>query len=100
MPPEDAPGGRPIRVSILIVHYRTYDELAACLGSLHPFAPDDVEVIVVDHASDPAAAAPLLRRCPWIRLIPVDGNPGFAAGVNLAAGEATGRYLLLLNPDC
>jgi hypothetical protein len=30
-------------------------------------------------------------------LIPVDGN-WFAAGVNRAASEATGRYLLLLNP--
>jgi GT2 family glycosyltransferase len=100
MPREPAPDERPIRVSILIVHYRTYGELAACLDSLQPFVADRIEVIVVDHASDPAAAAPLRRRSPWIRLIAVDGNPGFAAGVNRAASEATGRYLLLLNPDC
>jgi GT2 family glycosyltransferase len=99
MPPEHAPGGRPIRISILIVHYRTYDELAACLESLQPFLADDLEVIVVDHASDPVAAAQLLRRCSWIRLIPVTINPGFAAGVNLAARAAAGRYIFLLNPD-
>lgn len=99
IPPEHAPGGRPIRISILIVHYRTYDELAACLDSLQPFLADDLEVIVVDHVSDPVAAAELLRRCPSIRLIPVTLNPGFAAGVNTAARAATGRFLLLLNPD-
>jgi GT2 family glycosyltransferase len=99
MPPEHAPGGRPIRVSILIVHYRTYDELAACLESLQRFVADDLEVIVVDHASDPAAAAQLRRRFPWMRLVAVSANPGFAAGVNLAARAATGRHALLLNPD-
>ncbi len=99
MPREHAPDERPIRVSILIVHYRTYDELAACLESLQPFLADDLEVIVVDHVSDAVAAAALLRRCPSIRLIPVNLNPGFAAGVNTAARAATGRFLLLLNPD-
>ena len=99
MPRDHAPDERTIRVSILIVHYRTYGELAACLDSVQPFVADRIEVIVVDHASDPAAAAQLLQRYPSIRLIPSDANPGFAAGVNTAARAATGRFLLLLNPD-
>jgi GT2 family glycosyltransferase len=100
IPLEQAPRGRPIRISILIVNYRTYDELSACLGSLHPFLADDVEVIVVDHISDPAAAERVLQRFSWIRMMPVATNPGFAAGVNRAARVATGTHLLLLNPDC
>ena len=36
---------------------------------------------------------------PEVRLIASDTNLGFANGVNLAAAEATGEYLLLLNPD-
>jgi len=100
MPPEHAPVGRSILVSILIVNYRTYEELASCLDSLRPFLADDLEVIVVDHASDPVAAAHLVRRFPWIQLIAVNSNPGFAAGVNLCARAAAGRHFLLLNPDC
>jgi GT2 family glycosyltransferase len=100
MPPEDVPVGRSILVSILIVNYRAYEELASCLDSLRPFLADDLEVIVVDHASEPAATARLLRRFSWIDLISVSTNPGFAAGVNRAARAATGRHLLLLNPDC
>jgi GT2 family glycosyltransferase len=87
-------------VSVLIVNYRTYPDLTSCLDSLQRFLADDLEAIVVDHASEPAATARLVRRFPWIRLIEVGANPGFAAGVNRAAREARGRYLLLLNPDC
>jgi N-acetylglucosaminyl-diphospho-decaprenol L-rhamnosyltransferase len=91
---------QPLLVSVLIVNYRAYTELAACLDSMRRFLADDLEVIVVDHVSEPAAAAHLVRRFPWIRLIEVGANPGFAAGVNRAARAAGGRYLLLLNPDC
>jgi GT2 family glycosyltransferase len=84
----------------LIVNYRTYEELASCLDSLRPFLADDLEVIVVDHVSEPVATAPLRQRFPRIQLIPVSTNPGFAAGVNRAAHAATGRHYLLLNPDC
>jgi GT2 family glycosyltransferase len=89
-----------VLVSILIVNFRAYTELACCLDSLQRFLADDLEVIVVDHVSEPAATAHLVGRFPWIRLIAVGVNPGFAAGVNRAAREARGRYLLLLNPDC
>jgi N-acetylglucosaminyl-diphospho-decaprenol L-rhamnosyltransferase len=90
----------PVLVSILIVNYRAYTELASCLESLQRFPADDLEVIVVDHATAPSAAADLRGRFPSIRLIEVSSNPGFAAGVNRAARAARGRYFLLLNPDC
>jgi len=94
------PAAESVLVSILIVNYRAYTELASCLESLSRFHAGDLDVIVVDHATDPAAAARLLQRFPSIRLIGVSSNPGFAAGVNRAARAARGRYLLLLNPDC
>jgi hypothetical protein len=94
-PPEQS-----VLVSVLIVNYRAYTELASCLDSLQRYLANDLEVIVVDHVSEPAATAHLVEKFPWIRLIEVGGNPGFAAGINRAAREAGGRYLLLLNPDC
>jgi N-acetylglucosaminyl-diphospho-decaprenol L-rhamnosyltransferase len=86
-------------VSVLVVNYRAYDELARCLESLVPWLADDVEGIVVDHGSAPERAAAISRSFPSVRLLPTSANPGFAAGVNRAATYATGRYLLLLNPD-
>jgi GT2 family glycosyltransferase len=90
---------RPILVSVLIVNYRAYEELASCLDSLRHYLSDDLEVIVVDHASEAAGVDSILTRFPWVQLIPQPTNPGFAAGVNRAGRAASGTYLLLLNPD-
>lgn len=87
-------------VSVLIVNYRAYAELIACLESLQRFPGNDFEVIVVDHSGVPSEAARVSRTFPRIRWIAVAENPGFAAGVNRAARAAHGRYVLLLNPDC
>lgn len=94
-----------VLVSVLVVNYRAYDELDACLASLHPHvAPgadaDVIEVIVVDHDSQGEGLAAVQRQHPWVRWLPTAENRGFAAGVNRAAAVARGQYLLLLNPDC
>jgi GT2 family glycosyltransferase len=85
---------------VLIVNYHAYTELSDCLHSLAPFLSGDVEVIVVDHSSEPASAAALRSRYPWLQIMEAQQNPGFAAGVNRAARAAAGEYFLLLNPDC
>ncbi len=36
---------------------------------------------------------------PWVRLIALDHNPGFAAANNVALRQATGDVCVLLNPD-
>ncbi len=92
-------GGVQPAVSVLIVNYHAYEELAICLDTLHARSAG-VEVVVVDHASDAAAVTPLVQRFPGVNWIASSANPGFAAGVNRAARAARGRYLLLLNPDC
>jgi GT2 family glycosyltransferase len=92
--------GNRYRVAILLVNFRAYVELTACLETLERFVGDDLEVIVVDHATDRVAASHLTQRFPWLRLIATAENPGFAAGVNRAARAASSTYLLLLNPDC
>ena len=84
----------------MIVNYRSYAEITLCLESLYGALASDVEVIVIDHETDATGAATLMRQFPWIRLIEVSENPGFAAGVNHGARVARGEYLLLINPDC
>jgi len=89
-----------VDVSILIVTYRCRDEARHCLASIPPSrAGLDCEVIVLDNDSRDGTAEMIRSEFPRVRLIALEENCGFAAGVNRAAEDATGEYLLLLNPD-
>jgi len=85
-------------VSILIVNYRSYDELGHCLVSLREFEPE-TRVIVVDHEADAGRAAQLRSLHPHVEVHQFDDNPGFGAGVNRAARLAGADEMVALNPD-
>jgi GT2 family glycosyltransferase len=87
-----------IDVSVLVVNYRTGPLVDRCLRSLAEQTTDlTVEVIVVDNDPDDARTLPDLL--PVGRVLRMGDNTGFARAVNLAAAQARGRYILLLNPD-
>jgi len=86
-------------VTIVIVNYESYAELRACLTSLTADADAGHEIVVVDHVSRDSAADALSQDFPFVRLLRVRGNDGFAAGVNRGARGAQTPFLLLLNPD-
>jgi GT2 family glycosyltransferase len=90
----------PVVVSIVIVNYRSYDELTGCLTAVQSGGTRiPAQVIVVDQESDIDRAEQVKARHGAITLLRNDRNDGFAAGVNRGAGRAEGRYLLLVNPD-
>ena len=86
-------------VSILIVTYRCRDAARACLESLSGSEEDTHEIVVLDNDSDDGTVEMVRSEFPGVRLIASDENLGFGLGVNRAAEEAHGEYLLLLNPD-
>lgn len=85
----------PSTIATLVVTWNNRAFLDRCLESL----PTDSEIIVVDNASTDGSAEFVAEKFPRVRLIRLDRNIGFGAAVNRAAAEATGTYLLLLNPD-
>jgi N-acetylglucosaminyl-diphospho-decaprenol L-rhamnosyltransferase len=87
-----------MRVSVLIVGYRAYDELDRCLASIETFEPD-AEVVVVDHDADRVRGEAIAAAHPRVKYVARPDNPGFGAGVNRAALQATSSVLLILNPD-
>lgn len=91
-------------LSILIVTYNSATLMDALLGQLqaeiqHPGFGWKAEVVLVDNGSQDGTAEWVAAHHPWVRQVPNRANLGFAAGNNLAAHHASGRYLLLLNPD-
>ncbi len=98
--PSPAPGDDRPEVSIIIVSYRTRELTLECLRSVvRETRAASYELIVLDNASDDGSAAAIAAEFPHIRLMARGDNVGFARANNIAAEEARGRYLLLLNPD-
>ncbi len=85
-------------VSTLIVNWNARDFLRRCLESLQAQAVTQ-EIFVVDNASRDGSVEMVRTEFPDVRLLASEKNLGFAAGNNLAAQHARGRYLFLLNPD-
>jgi GT2 family glycosyltransferase len=87
-------------ISIIVVSYNTRAMTLACLRSIGEQTRETAhEVIVVDNASADGSAEAIAAEFPDLRLIRSRQNIGFARANNLAAGEARGKRLLLLNPD-
>lgn len=87
-------------LSIVIVTYESKNEIRACLDSVKQFAPKDpYEVFVVDNASRDGTADFVRNKYPWVKLIRNTGNEGFGRANNRAIQQATGEFILALNPD-
>ncbi len=87
-------------LSILIVNWNTKDKLNACLSSIRTFPPNEShEVLVVDNHSTDGSAEMVAEDFPNVKLIASDTNSGYAAGNNAAFAQASGDWLLTLNPD-
>ncbi|MBI4212984.1 MAG: glycosyltransferase family 2 protein [Chloroflexi bacterium] len=86
-------------VSVLIVTYQSRDFVHRCLDAIRAQGGPPLETIVVDNASADGTADQVAEMHPEVSLTQNSANLGFAAGVNRAAQQARGRYLLLLNPD-
>jgi len=89
-----------IDLSIIIVNWNTRDYLLGCLRSvfLSENSPSR-EVIVIDNGSQDGSGTEVKRLFPEIHLIANEENLGFAKATNQGLILASGRYLLLLNPD-
>lgn len=87
-------------ISIIIVNYNSAEYLSACLTSIFMGNKEaTLEVIVVDNNSTDNSVSFVKKYYPSVILISNDENVGFASANNQAILKATGKYILLLNPD-
>ena len=88
-------------LSIIIVCYKGWGRLNKCLESLSSFSGKiiKIEVIVVDNNSSDETIHEIEERFSKFRFIKNEINGGFANGCNLGAKNASGEFLLFLNPD-
>jgi GT2 family glycosyltransferase len=89
-----------VDVSVVIVNWNTRDVLRACLCSIFEQTREvSFETFIIDNASRDGSADMVRAEFPAVNLIANPDNRGFAAANNQGIRAASGRYVLLLNPD-
>ena len=92
--------GSPPILSIIIVAYRSRDELPACLGSLPAeLMGRPVEICVVNNSPGDGVAAWIADAFPGVKLIESGANLGFGCANNAGFRATSGECVLFLNPD-
>ncbi len=87
-------------VSIVVVNYNSSHVLPKCLDSIfYSYTALKYEVIVVDNASSDGGIKILKEKYKEVRFIESSANLGYPGGANRGVRWATGRAVLLLNPD-
>jgi GT2 family glycosyltransferase len=86
-------------ISVIIVNWNGCEYLPACLDSLLDQTCRDFETIVVDNGSHDGSLELLQRSYPWVRVVPLSVNTGFASGNNAGYAVARGEYIVALNND-
>ena len=95
-----------IDLSIVVVTWNTRDLVLECLASIAAELRSSngspalaTETCVVDNASSDGSVEAIQRCFPWVRVVSLPRNMGFAAGTNAGLRVLQGRHVLLLNSD-
>lgn len=89
-----------MRLSIIIVNYKSADFILDCLQSAAVFESfHQFEWIVIDNDSKDDSKQKITTQFPSVRWESMGYNAGFARANNQGIKLATGNILLLLNPD-
>jgi GT2 family glycosyltransferase len=88
-----------VRVSIIIVSWNGRAHLPDCLGSLEKQTFSGFEAILVDNGSTDGSLEFVRERYPWVKLVELPENRGFAAGNNIGFSHSRGEYVVTLNND-
>ncbi len=90
---------RPVKVSIVIPNWNGLKFVGMCLDSLKRSTFEGHEVIVVDNGSTDGSRERIERDYPWVRLLKLPENLGFATACNRGIRASLGKYICLLNND-
>lgn len=88
-----------IRISVIILNWNGKPLLPDCLSSLKAQTFQEFEVILVDNGSSDGSATYVREHHPWVRLLELAENTGFAEGNNRGLSMAQGEYIATLNND-
>jgi len=88
-------------ISIVIVNYNVRDLVDNCIASVYKANSNKykIEIFFVDNNSIDGSVTHIRNKYPDVIIISNEKNIGFSMANNLAIKKASGKYILILNPD-
>lgn len=87
-------------MTISIVSYCQKNLLNRCLAQINSLAlPTTWQTVVVDNNSSDGSAEMVAKKYPWVKLIRLKKNLGFAGGHNTVYAQTDSPVFIVLNPD-
>lgn len=87
-------------VTVIIVNFNGGEMICQCINALTEQRFQDFATVVVDNNSTDGSIRCIQERYPFVEVLALDANVGFAGGVNHALRTGTrGPLVALLNPD-
>ena len=88
------------KLSVVIVAYKSREEIVPCLGSMpRTLGGGTVETVVIDNFPDDGTGLTVREDFPWAQYVDPRENLGFGRANNLGYAQTSGEYVLFLNPD-
>lgn len=94
--------GRTPLIYTIILNTNRRDDTLACLASLEEAGDDNVRVCVLDNASTDGSVEAIRERFPWVELLPLAENLGYAGNNNVGIAHALAQgadWVFVLNED-
>lgn len=88
-----------VKVSVVIPHHNGKEIIFDCINSLIKSTKAPLEIIVVDNASSDGSIEFIKDKFPFVKIVRLNENRGFAGGCNAGIMEACADYILILNND-
>ena len=85
-------------VAVVLLNYNGRKHLETFLPSVVSFTKD-AEIIIADNGSSDHSFSFLQQRYPFLKIIQLENNAGFAGGYNKALQQIKADYYVLLNTD-
>lgn len=86
-------------ISIVVLNWNGKQFLDTCFSSIAKQTFRNFECLLVDNGSTDGSIDFVKKRFPWVNIIALKQNAGFAKGNNVGMKAAKGKYVLTLNND-
>src|SRR3972149_3372843 len=86
-------------VTVVVVTRNSMPNLKGCLGTMTDQTYRHYSILVVDSGSTDSTVSYILSNFQMVKVMPIEGNPGYRRGNQIGMLAAEGEYVVVCNDD-